>query len=154
MAPQVLKVLIGRVPDLLEPATLSNYSRHPVKGQVFPGMIPCRSRINNDNSQMISPSSTNGMLLQGLSEDELRVLDWFEGDEYVRREVKVTCNGISYDTQCYVWSNPTSELDLTKEWDYTAFLETKLDWYLTSTVRPCRLQLDQLGIGTYETEFD
>jgi len=154
MAPQVLKVLIGRVPDLLESATLSNYCRYPVKGQVFPGMIPCSSNNSNDNIQWIAPTSTTGMLLQGLSDDELRVLDWFEGDEYVREHVQVTCNGISYDTQCYIWSNPTSELDLTKEWDYTTFLETKLDWYLTSTVRPCRVQLDQLGIGQYDITLD
>ena len=135
MAPQVLKVLLSRVPDMLVPAVLPNYRRHPVKDHVFPGIIPCSRG-----------SATKGLLLQGLSENELKILDWFEGDEYVRREVKVMCDLIPHETQCYIWSNPVTDLDHGREWDYDDFLETKLDWYLKSTVRPCRLQLDQLGM--------
>jgi gamma-glutamylcyclotransferase (GGCT)/AIG2-like uncharacterized protein YtfP len=135
MAPQVLKVLLSRVPDMLVPAVLPNYRRHPVKDNVFPGIIPCSRG-----------SATKGLLLQGLSENELKILDWFEGDEYVRREVKVMCDLIPHETQCYIWSNPVTDLDHGREWDYDDFLETKLDWYLKSTVRPCRLQLDQLGM--------
>ena len=101
MAPQVLKGLIGRVPDLVEPAILSNYRRHPVKEHVFPGIIPCST----------GASKTQGLLLEGLSENELKVLDWYEGEEYIRRDVKVKCDGISHETQCYVWSNrPLSAL--------------------------------------------
>lgn len=39
MAEEVLKLLIRRVPPS-KPATLSGYSRHRVKGQVFPAIIP------------------------------------------------------------------------------------------------------------------
>lgn len=141
MAPQVLKGLIGRVPDLVKPAILSNYRRHPVKEHVFPGIIPCST----------GASTTKGLLLEGLSENELKVLDWYEGEEYIRRDVKVKCDGISHETQCYVWSNPLSELDLTQGWDYDTFRETKLDWYLATTVQPCRLELDDLGIGKYNS---
>ena len=135
MAPHVLKVLLNRVPDMLEPAILPNYRRHPVKEHVFPGIIPCRDG-----------RTTKGLLLRGLSEDELKILDWFEGDEYLRREVTIMCDSISRNTQCYIWSNPETDLDLEKEWDYDAFLATKLDWYIKSTVQPCRLELDQLGM--------
>lgn len=141
MAPQVLKVLIGRVPYILEPAILQNYRRHPVRNEVFPGVIlGSESPANNADS-------TTGLLLRDLSENELKVLDWFEGDEYARQKVQVQVDDKSFDTQCYVWSNPLSELDLRKEWQYDDFRKTKLDWYLTNTVRPCRMDLDNLGIG-------
>lgn len=39
MAEEVLKLLIKRVPAN-KPATLAGYSRHRVKGQVFPAIIP------------------------------------------------------------------------------------------------------------------
>ena len=140
MAPQVLKVLIGRVPEMLGPAILSNYRRHPVKEQVFPGMIPCSDG-----------SSTAGLLLQNLSEDEIKVLDWFEGDEYVRRDVKVWCDVSTHNTMSYIWSNPVAELDLAHEWDYQDFLDNKLSWYLKTTVEPCRLQFDELEIPKHQT---
>ena len=39
MADEVLKLLIRRVPPS-KPAKLAGYSRHRVKGQVFPAIIP------------------------------------------------------------------------------------------------------------------
>lgn len=41
MAEEVLKLLIRRVPSC-KPATLSGYSRHRVKGQVFPAIMPAK----------------------------------------------------------------------------------------------------------------
>jgi hypothetical protein len=144
MAPQVLKVLIGRVPEMMEPAILHNYRRHPVRNEVFPGIIASESLAGGANAVC-----TAGLLLRDLSEYELKVLDWFEGDECTRKNVQVQVVEKSFDTQCYVWSNPLSELDLGKEWQYGDFQKAKLDWYLTNTVRPCRLDLDNLGIGRY-----
>jgi hypothetical protein len=148
MSPQVLRVLIGRVPELLQPALLSNYRRHPVRGEVFPGLIPSSSLDDE----------TQGILLQGLSETELTVLDWFEGHEYVRRDVKVQVpaavgrgSSALMDTQCYEWSNPLSELDLTQNWDFENFQKTRLEWYLTNTVKPCRVELNNKGIGVLDT---
>lgn len=90
MAPEVLKVLIGRVPESMDPAILTNYVRHPVKNEVFPGMIPS----NNDDE-------THGLLLQGLSERDVSRLDWFEGDEYVHQKVQVIVGAAGEQTaQC------------------------------------------------------
>ena len=138
MSPQVLRVLLGRIPSSLSPALLSGYQRHSVRGQVFPGMIPSNNVVNDHKTQ--------GILLQGLSEKEVRVLDYFEGDEYSRRDVTVSCQGQSYNAQTYVWSNPLSELNLDQEWDYAHFCENHLECYLETTVRLCRLEMNDLGM--------
>lgn len=39
MAPEVVQALIKRVPPM-RPATLKGYTRHSVKGVVFPAIIP------------------------------------------------------------------------------------------------------------------
>ena len=135
MSPQVVRILLGRtvVPS---PAILSGYQRYPVVDQAFPGMIP-------NNSGM-----TEGMILEELSAIDVQVLDWFEGDEYVRRSVTCVQNGVDRQVDTYVWSNPVSQLELEQEWDYQRFCENKLEWYLSTTVRPCRMEMDELGIGT------
>jgi gamma-glutamylcyclotransferase (GGCT)/AIG2-like uncharacterized protein YtfP len=136
-SPEVLRVLLGRVPTLLSPAFLNGYQRYPVIGQVFPGMVP----------SLNAESQTQGVLLLNLSSNELCILDYFEGDEYTRQCVTVSCQGDMQETQTYVWSNPVSELDLGKAWDYHQFCNEKLKWYIATTVRPCRREMDELGIG-------
>jgi gamma-glutamylcyclotransferase (GGCT)/AIG2-like uncharacterized protein YtfP len=136
MAPEVLKVLIGRIPECSRSALLLNYRRHPVKDYVFPAVIPCESG-----------TMTEGILLHDLSKTEMKVLDCFEGEEYFRADVTVTTSeGETMDSQCYVWSKPQDQLDLTKDWDYYSFRNSKLNWYLASTVLPCRRELDRVGI--------
>lgn len=136
-APEVLRVLLGRVPTLQSPAFLTGYQRYPVLGQVFPGMVPSSD----------AECQTRGVLLQNLDSHEMRVLDYFEGDEYTRQCVTVSYQGDVQETQTYVWSNPISELDLGNAWDYQQFRTENLEWYLTTTVRPCREEMDELGIG-------
>jgi gamma-glutamylcyclotransferase (GGCT)/AIG2-like uncharacterized protein YtfP len=142
MSPQVLRVLIGRLPEMIDPATMEGYARHPVKGQSFPGMIPSAS----------SDTGVRGVLLKELTDAEMKVLDWFEGDEYSRRNVHAYCGAAMEPTQTYVWSNPISELDTAAEWSYEHFRDNLVDQYLLETVRPCRIQLDELNIGTYDQE--
>eukprot|EP00543_Licmophora_paradoxa_P000375 CAMPEP_0202442968 /NCGR_PEP_ID=MMETSP1360-20130828/2322_1 /ASSEMBLY_ACC=CAM_ASM_000848 /TAXON_ID=515479 /ORGANISM="Licmophora paradoxa, Strain CCMP2313" /LENGTH=161 /DNA_ID=CAMNT_0049058507 /DNA_START=75 /DNA_END=560 /DNA_ORIENTATION=+ len=143
MSPRVLKILIGRVPGILQPVVLNHHCRHPVIDEVFPGMIP-------------GVGSTTGVLLQGLSPNELTVLDWFEGDEYTRKDVevqKILSDELAprkFSTQCYIWANGITELDQSCEWDYKTFEKTKLNWYLKNSVRPCRAELNSLGIGRYD----
>lgn len=138
MSPKVLKVLLKRIPAILQPARLPNYRKHPVNGVVFPGMIP------SDTGE------TNGIVLEGLSMSDMNILDWFEADEYERREVEVQLSSDSKDapvsTQAYIWCNPSSDLDLNREWNYEDFVEKHEEWYLTNTVRPCRVELTRLGM--------
>jgi len=137
MSPQVLRVLIGRLPELVHSATLEGYRRHPVKGQSFPGMIA-------------GVGSVQGMLLKELTVSEMNVLDWFEGEEYTRKDVNIQCGTTLEMTQTYVWSNPLSDLDTLSEWSYEDFCDFRLDSYLSHTVKPCRIKLNELAIGVYD----
>lgn len=150
MSPQVLRVLIGRLPETIDPATIVGYTRHPVQGQSFPGMIPSpsTSSVTSKNNRV------TGVVLKGLTDVEMKVLDWFEGDEYSRTNVHVYCDNNSdameQSTQTYVWSNPISELDTAAEWSYEYFRDNLVHKYLLETVTPCRKQLDELNIGTFD----
>lgn len=182
MSPEVLQTLLGRVPAMIQPAFLPNHTRHPVRDQVFPGVIPSstsstssvstdhQSQDYGNNDEFCSDGGVKGILLRGLTQEEMKVLDWFEDEEYQRRNVLVRApkqernttladatslslpsGGLeSILTQAYIWTNPTSELDVTRDWSFELFRKTKLLWYLQHTVRPCREELNRLGIGRIE----
>jgi len=137
MAPEVVTTLLRRQPQATK-ACVEGYIRHPVINHVFPGLIAC-----SQSHKM------TGILYQELSPQELKILDWFEDEEYTR--IDVTVNLIKEDessnvnTQLYLWTNPLTQLDCSKEWNYQQFRATKLDWYLEHTVRPTRQELDRMG---------
>jgi gamma-glutamylcyclotransferase (GGCT)/AIG2-like uncharacterized protein YtfP len=138
MSPRVVSTLLGR-PILSEfpPATLSGHSRHPVRDQVFPGTIP------NVNGEV------QGRLLENMSPLDINFLDWFEGNEYDRKMAKVVCteSGTSMDAQVYIWRRELiGELKLDEGWNHEAFCKENLEWYLENTVRPCRQEMERLGI--------
>jgi hypothetical protein len=146
MAPQVVKTLIGRLPSL-SGARLQGYTRHPVKGQGFPGLIPVSS----------SQRYTNGILYTDLTDPELKKMDWFEDVEYRRSDIIVSlldetqtdsqlASAATTTCQTYEWTNPLSELDLTREWSFEDFLQNDLKNFLVRTVQPCREELDRLRL--------
>lgn len=144
MSPEVLSILIGRIPKIVAPAVARGYERHPVLNQVFPGMIASQQKKKKKQKQKL----TAGLVLVDLTETEIQVLDWFEGDLYVRRAITVECRSSEKrEVETYLWNNPVSKLAVDQEWDYLHFRRANLDWYLANTVRPCRLEMDELGVG-------
>jgi gamma-glutamylcyclotransferase (GGCT)/AIG2-like uncharacterized protein YtfP len=149
-SPQVVQTLLGRtVPSEFPVARLDNHSRHPVKNYVFPGTIPNpKKRIH-------------GCLLENLSETDMKILDWFEGDEYDRRMVQVCINrstladnngkdkasSFFIDAYTYIWRpRLLQQLILDEEWNFENFCSKHLEWYLINTVRPCRKEIEELKI--------
>ncbi|KAL7525650.1 hypothetical protein ACHAXR_001098 [Thalassiosira sp. AJA248-18] len=168
MSPEVLKVLLGRVPSMVPSAILHNHSRHPVRGQVFPGVIPTPASSSSTVKGVVSPTTINaveGVLLLDISPLEIKCLDWFEeeGVAYTRSNVQVSIPSLSnlvdqtvskniniecsdqqtIETNAYIWALGTSKLDLTCNWDYNAFLSEHLEWYLDTTVKPCRIEIEK-----------
>lgn len=128
MAEEVLHGLLGRVPCIRTAAALPNFVRYGVRGHVFPAILP------------LDGASTSGLLLDGLTDREVRWLDWFE-DEYGRAGVSVLLEGDrSSPAQAYLWAGPAAALTM-QPWDYEAFRQNDLEWYLDRTVRPCREDL-------------
>jgi hypothetical protein len=156
MSQQVQQTLLGRVPNKISKAFLpKNYSRHPVKGQVYPGIIrtdesvPIRSNLTMAE---LENQCVNGMILMDLDDNDMKIFDWFEDVEYERVIVPIySIEGDDHkinlvDANVYVWVAGKSHLDLTSSWNYEHFISTKLDWYLQHTVIPCRREIDRIGL--------
>eukprot|EP00977_Amphora_coffeiformis_P006023 scaffold1294_cov167-Amphora_coffeaeformis.AAC.4 len=144
MAPEVMQTLVSRLPPC-RPATLAGYSRHPVAGYAFPGIV-ASEKIKDSAARQ---TSVPGLLFTDLTHDELAILDWFEDREYTRTQVSVTSTTTSDQedsramTQVYVWTNPLSELHVDRTWDYERFRRDHLSDYLVRVVEPCRLEFER-----------
>ncbi len=178
MSPDVLQVLLGRIPPLAPSANLPNHSRHPVIGRVYPGVIPTppsssSSHSSSSSSSLDSSSSSNtveGLLILDITPLEMKILDWFESEDYKRSTVQVlipsnvnnimdniippkndgadigkhhSCGQVLIQTNTYIWSLGAEHLDTSCDWDYSAFLQNHLGWFLENTVGPCRSQIEK-----------
>ncbi len=142
MSQDVLRTLLGRVPEMdPRPAFLPpEYSRHPVKGHVFPGVI-VNQNTNTNNEQV------KGILLSGITAEEIEIFDFFEDVAYERRKVDVLLqpekgDADTIDADLYLWTEGDHLLELESSWSFEDFCIHKLPWYLRSTVRPCKEEYD------------
>lgn len=166
MSPVVMESLLQRrvhghpvrlLPSSYEPGTTTSvqgtmtksnaelrydYSRHPVRGAVYPGLVHWNA---NSDCKSIKDTSNHvyGLLYSTLTDAEMRKLDEFEGDQYSKElcfvQLQPNDNNQPADTidnddviqaMVYVWSYPLSDLDLSKGWSYTTFEEQHLSTYL------------------------
>jgi Gamma-glutamyl cyclotransferase, AIG2-like len=152
MAPAVMETLLQRLPPS-QPAVLVGYTRHPVIGALYPGMIAAKQ---NDKQS----TEVVGLVYRDLTEREMKILDWFEDVQYTRYDVSVRLiskesgsdKSDSNDeskketTQTYVWTYPHEQLQLESEWDSEAFCKDHLEYYLENVVRPCQRSLKAEGL--------
>ncbi|KAH9481407.1 AIG2-like protein C [Psilocybe cubensis] len=92
MHPKVLIGVIRNKGEHLEvcPAVLLDHTRHEVKGCEYPGVIPISKGMKILNRSLTrEEGSVRGTLVKGLTAQDIKYLDEFESDEYVRRKVKV-----------------------------------------------------------------
>jgi gamma-glutamylcyclotransferase (GGCT)/AIG2-like uncharacterized protein YtfP len=140
-SPQVVQILLGRtLTSSLPPAQLVGHARYPVRNYLYPGTIPTPDQPDN---------VVNGYLLEDLTPLERKLLDWFEGDEYDRRVVQVEREDMAtkVPAEVYVWKQHLiGELEQDREWSLEVFSKDHLDSYLENTVRPCREEMEQLGM--------
>jgi hypothetical protein len=152
MAPRVLsRVCFGpNLPDsttsrlsslAFSPALLPGYRRHRVRHADYPGII--------ENKE----AEVRGTLVSGLTDGDMWRLDTFEGNEYVRKKVKVKIlkvdknksgsaerDGVlppstthdsskvedgDVDAETYVWIGGSFTLD-PAEWDFDEFVREKM----------------------------
>lgn len=98
--PEILDALLGRVPPLT-PARADGWRVAALPGVAYPGMVP-------------APGSAEGMVVHGLSEAELAVLDAYEDDEYTVETIALADGAAAL---AYVWRHET----LAEDWDPAAF---------------------------------
>ncbi|KAF9267793.1 hypothetical protein L218DRAFT_977781, partial [Marasmius fiardii PR-910] len=94
MHPRVLQRVIGLEGKHLQiaPAVLPDFTRHKVKQEEYPGIIPYQAARLEQLVRDHLPQNdrcVRGCLITGLTERDITFLDVFEGSEYRRRTVKV-----------------------------------------------------------------
>jgi hypothetical protein len=137
-----------------ESCKLYNYSRHPVRGQVYPGLVHWNITSEPFRSEFLWGKKEGmeyvcGLLYSDLTDAELELLDTYESDQYNREQCHVKLFSTDVDdhsmvtttaldrstnqsimAMVYVWANPLTELDLSKDWSYTTFEQEHLKNYI------------------------
>src|SRR5688572_17362980 len=75
--PEIMRQVIGREAPAI-PAVLEDYACHLVRDKYYPAAVPATG------------CSATGLLYSGLTQNELLLLDRYEGAEYRRLRVSVT----------------------------------------------------------------
>ena len=113
--PEVMKAVTGRKYPGIN-ARLPGYAIYRVKDAEYPGVINAP-----DNE-------TSGVLYRGLSDEDLAVLDLFEGELYERRLLEVNSeDGKSYHAWVYVVSPKNKKYLTTETWHLKAFMKKGFD---------------------------
>ncbi|MFI6998111.1 gamma-glutamylcyclotransferase family protein [Nocardia sp. NPDC050175] len=94
--PEVLEVLIGRVPQRAT-ATAPGWRVAALPGRVYPGLVAEPNAL------------ARGVLLSGLTAGEWEILDAFEDDEYDLRPIQLADSADPAWT--YVWTAPVAQED-------------------------------------------
>jgi len=78
---EVMSALIERVP-ICQPGEVQGYNRYQLTERPYPGLF-------KGGPAEVTNEAIQGLLVCGLSADEMAILDYFEGDEYVTGMVQV-----------------------------------------------------------------
>ncbi|KAF8867805.1 hypothetical protein BD779DRAFT_1386667, partial [Infundibulicybe gibba] len=93
MHPRILKRVIKNDGSHLRfcPGILLEHTRHQVKDADYPGILPySQGRKLFDRELTREERSVRGTIVMGLTESDLTLLDYFEGEEYRRETVKAS----------------------------------------------------------------
>ncbi len=118
--PDVIKAVTGRVHKGIK-AILPGYAMYKVKNTEYPGVVPS------------SNSETVGILYTGIIKEELEVIDLFEGDLYIRKQLNVIQQN---NKICKAWVYIISDQNkgkLSKDpWNLKDFLKNDLKNFIRS----------------------
>lgn len=109
--PEVLQVLLGRVPDLV-PTTVAGWRVARLPGHVYPAMVAAEAVVR-------------GCLITDLSGSEWRIIDAFEDDIYELRQLSLTDGRHVWAYVCE--NHPDVSVD---DWDVNQFDQDHLVNYL------------------------
>jgi gamma-glutamylcyclotransferase (GGCT)/AIG2-like uncharacterized protein YtfP len=114
--PQVLRALIGRVPQS-HAVCISGWRVAALKDRIYPGLVASSEGI------------AHGRLLVGLSADEWRLLDNFEDPKYELRQMTLSSG---HDGLAYVWVDDADTCS--DAWDIESFTLMHLPAYVERCV--------------------
>ncbi|KAI5481341.1 aminotransferase, class V/Cysteine desulfurase [Pseudohyphozyma bogoriensis] len=124
MVPEILQRVIGRPGSsdslVCFDAVLDQYTRHHVNQAAKVGATVLGRKLVDDED------SVRGVVVDGLTQEDVEFLDEFEGDEYERRTVtvQVMSTGETKTAGIYIWIAPLSRLSPSL-WSFADFMRDK-----------------------------
>ena len=106
--PPLLEQLLGRAPAPV-PATAPGWRAAALRGRVYPGLVP---HVD---------AAARGALIE-VDDDELAVLDRFEGPQYQRIVVVVSVRDQPVDAHAWRLRDAHVDLALARDWDLDRFV--------------------------------
>jgi gamma-glutamylcyclotransferase (GGCT)/AIG2-like uncharacterized protein YtfP len=92
-------------------AAVSGFARKKVTGETYPGLV----RATGDRT-------VAGVIYFGVSDEDVALLDVFEGEHYKRIEVKcATADGALYEAEVYLFLKEFAYLMDAEEWSQSDF---------------------------------
>ena len=122
--PEVVLKLTGKSFQTKD-AILKGYKRCKIFDQHTPRRYPAIIESNND--------FVKGKILFDVDEESLKVLDFFEDNDYIRKEEIVFIGKKEFLTYVYVW-NPKLKEKLMKKWSPEEFQQKHLRDYLEKVI--------------------
>ncbi|KAK4056380.1 hypothetical protein OIO90_002523 [Microbotryomycetes sp. JL221] len=104
-------------------AILPDHTRHHVKGEDYPAVVTANEgKLVMGRNLTETEARVQGSLVRGLTEQDVALLDEFEGNEYKRVAVNVSLEaGAQAPAEVYVWTDPLSRLEQSL-WTFQDFL--------------------------------
>ena len=116
--PQVMEAVTGR-PHEGQTAKLHNFAAYKVVGDVYPGIWH------------LEGVTTDGILYQDISPEDLEVLDRYEGEEYNRELLEVeTEDGNMHRAWAYTYRPAYRHMLSETPWNAEYFNESELEAYV------------------------
>jgi len=116
----IINKLTGKSFDFL-PAILSGYKRYCIKGCDYPAIIA------------EAGSETKGLVIMNVEDSDMKILSFYEGDEYEKKIVSVILNNKPTNVLAFIWVKEIGLLE-NKDWDLQQFQKNSLLHYLNFVV--------------------
>ncbi len=110
--PELIEKLTGEKFSLI-PAVLHGFRRFAVKGSDYPAIVP------EENSKV------TGMLVMDVDAKSMKMLAYFEGDEYRKEDVVVVSENKKFNATSFVWNEDLKLLEK-YDWDFQKFKKHSL----------------------------
>ncbi len=120
LSPEIVRSLTGKK-FLSTPAKLQHFKRYIVKSCDYPAIIP------------FTDSVIMGMILENVDADSLKLIEFYEGDEYTRKKVIAIAGEKEMAVYAFLWKSETHLLE-EKDWDLEIFESNSLKNYLEKII--------------------
>ncbi len=112
MIPELLYALTKKRFKMVD-AVLEDHKRLRIRKKSYPALIPSKG------------DSVQGKLIFDLEEDDLKILDFYEDDEYIRKEIEIA----DQTADVYIY-NASREVLKERDWSEVYFRLKHLDFHL------------------------